>query len=407
MKIESLTNSRLYVILFYTLILLIYIFYYGVREQVDFTAFHRAAVLFVNGANPYDRNYPFYFLNAPSSLMFLAPLGFLGEAVASVLFRLLSTLFLVILYQQIKKDTHVDGLLIGSLLILSTPIRTTFGSGLAGLIVAISIWNLVRPLVFDRSTNPIVTALYSLGVLSFKPYLIIGVLVIYLVLKKYIQLLWIMGIFVIANLIVSLRQPLYRFWLDNLRFRSKGLTSEEGASSIVSSITRLAELIPGMTWIAFLSWPIYIGINSFILFAIFKSRESIHLVCLGMILSLTSALYINHRDYVILPLVLLLLLNSTQEFRNLNLIRYLLRCGLLLTSAIFQLVVSIFEPKTKINLKLLVPCVCLSLTAGFFWKLDLRVSFAIYDLAIQAVTYLILFEIFQIDNSKRKSSINP
>jgi hypothetical protein len=385
--------------------LIIYVFYYGVREQVDFTAFHRAAVLFLNGENPYDRNYNFYFLNAPSSLIFLAPLGFLSGTEASVLFRTISMLILVILFRQIKKDTNLDGLLIGSFLILSTPVRTTFGSGLAGLIVAIAIWNLVRPIVFNRTTNPAVTALYSLGLLSFKPYLIVGILFIYLILKKYIQIMWITGIFVIANLIVSLRQPLYLFWLDNLRFRSKGLTSEEGASSIVSSITRLSELIPGMTWIAFLSWPIYIAINSFILFAIFKSRAVIHLVCLGMILSLTSALYINHRDYVILPLVVLLLLSTSQEIRTLNLIRYLLRCGLLLSSAIFQLVASIFEPKTKFNLKVLLLCVCMSLLSGLFWRLDLRVSFAIYDLSIQAATYLVLNEIYRIDNSKRKSSI--
>jgi hypothetical protein len=390
----AINQSRIYASVFYIGILLIYVAYYGARDQVDFTAFYRAASLFTEGGNPYDRDYNFYFLNAPSALILLSPLALFDLQSASIVYRCVNLILLVYLCQRIKRDTKLNHLQIFSILILSTPIRTTFGSGLGGVIVAISVWHLSMMILNDKvKYSSFTNGLFALGVLSFKPYLFIGIFILYLALRRYSELLIVTSFFLVVNLILSIEQPLLVYWFENLFVRSDGLTSESGASSIVSIITRITV---GLFVGQIIAWSIYIMINLTIVYLIFKTPNTMLKVCFSLTLSISAQLYINHRDYVILPLILFILLNHSFRINHYEVILYFSRCGLLLTSALFQFVVSLFEPKSKVKAKILLMCCIPSFASGFFWNQNLEISFLIYDISMQITTILIFINLIQI-----------
>ena len=387
-------QSQIYTCIFYIGILLVYVVYYGARDQVDFTAFYRAAQLFTDGNNPYDRDYTFYFLNAPSALVVLSPLALFDLQLASIIYRCISLILLIYLCQRINKDTKLNYLQIFSILILSTPIRATFGSGLGGVIVAISVWHLAMLIINDNiQYSPFINGFFAMGVLSFKPYLFFGIFVLYVALRRYRDLLVILSFFLVVNSILSIGQPLMVYWLENLFVRSDGLLSEAGASSIVSIITRITMYyIIGQV----IAWSVYIIVNSTIIYLIFKTPNTMLKVCFSLTLSISAQLYINHRDYVILPLILFILLRHGFKINYYEVILYFSRCGLLLTSAIFQFVVSVFEPKSKVKAKILLACCVPSFVSGFFWNQNLEISFLIYDISMQITTIIIFVNLIQI-----------
>lgn len=390
----GINQSRIYASVFYIGIFLIYVAYYGARNQVDFTAFYRAASLFTEGSNPYDRNYAFYFLNAPSALIILSPLALFDLQLASVVYRCISMILLIYLCRRINKDTKLNYLQICSILILSTPIRATFGSGLAGIIVAISVWHLAMLILNDNvKYSSLTNGFFALGVLSFKPYLFVGIFVLYLALRRYRDLLIIVSFFLVVNFILSIDQPLLEYWLENLFVRSDGLLSEDGASSIVSIITRITMyFVIGQI----IAWPIYIIVNLTIMYLIFKTPNIILKVCFALTLSITAQLYINHRDYVILPLILTILLKHGFKINHYEVILYFSRCGLLLTSALFQFAVSVLEPKSRVKPKILLVCCIPSFVSGFFWNQNLEISFLIYDISMQIMTIVICMNLIQM-----------
>jgi hypothetical protein len=388
------TQSRIYACVFYIGILLIYVAYYGARDQVDFTAFYRAANLFTEGSNPYDRDYSFYFLNAPSALIILSPLAFFDLELASIVYRCISLILLIYLCQRINRDTKLNYLQIFSILILSTPIRATFGSGLGGVIVAISVWHLAMLILNDSiKYSSFTNGFFALGVLSFKPYLFIGIFVLYLALRRYSDLLIVTSFFLVVNLILSIDQPLLVYWLENLFVRSDGLLSEDGASSIVSIITRITMYF---TIGQIIAWPIYIIVNLTMIYLIFNTPNTILKVCFSLTLSISAQLYINHRDYVILPLIVFILLNHGFKINHYEVMLYFSRCGLLLTSALFQFFASVFEPKSRVKAKILLMCCIPSFVSGFFWNQNLEISFLIYDISMQIMTIIIFINLIQI-----------
>ncbi len=388
-------SSKSYIIIFYSAILLVYVGYYGSRSQVDFTAFHRAATLFVSGENPYDRNYDFYFLNAPSALIFLFPFGFMQVQAASILFRIVSLFLTMVLVWKIHKLTNLNYLLILSVFVLSTPIRATFGSGLAGLFVAMSIWFLVSGIIYKREkVSPIILGVISLGVLSFKPYLILGILILYLALGKIKELFWIALVFTVCNLMISIKLPLLFYWIENMLVRSEGLTNEPGASSVVSLITRLSELIPGLNALSTIAWPVYILLNIGICFLLLTSKDLVTKVGFALVLSISAGIYLNHRDYVLLPILILILLAEKKIVKFKTTLLYLSRCGLLTSSFLFQLAATIFEPREKPKLILLAFCSLPSLVSALYWSVDLRISFLIYDFSIQCVTAILIYSLY-------------
>jgi hypothetical protein len=393
-EMYGINQSRIYATVFYTCIFLIYVAYYGARNQVDFTAFYRAASLFTEGSNPYDRNYTFYFLNAPSALIILSPLALFDLQTASVVYRSISLILLIYLCRRINKDTKLNYLQICSILILSTPIRATFGSGLAGVIVAISVWHLAMLILNDNiKYSSLANGFFALGVLSFKPYLFVGIFVLYLSLHRYRDLLIIVSFFLVVNFILSIDQPLFVYWLENLFVRSDGLLSEDGASSIVSIITRITMyFVIGQI----IAWLIYMIVNLTIMYLIFKTPNTILKVCFALTLSITAQLYINHRDYVILPLILIILLKHGFKINHYEVILYFSRCGLLLTSALFQFAASVLEPKSRVKPKILLVCCIPSFVSGFFWNQNLKISFLIYDISMQIMTIVICINLIQM-----------
>lgn len=398
--LKSCKNSRTYFIIFYFLVTVIYVIYYGVRDQVDFTAFHRAASLFLMDENPYDRNYPFYFLNAPSALIFIFPLGLFEVQVASILFRCINFVLLFFLVWKVKKDTHLELSLILSILILSTPIRTTFGSGLGGIFVAISIWYLISPYALRREpAKPLQEAFWALGILSFKPYLFAGIFILYLLLRRFKSLFCIFGVFAVVNIFLSVNKPLIFEWVDNMRVRSSGLASEDGASSIVSIISRLGESSTLTAWIIHFAWPLYVIINSLVLTQLIKTSVPSLKACYALIITMSLSLYVNHRDYVLIPIVALILLASFQRLPAQNSLTLMLRCGLLTGSAIFQLVSSLFEPRRKSLFVLTLIISLPSFLSGYFWHKDLEKSFLIYDSMIVLTTLVIFWSSYKIQKS--------
>ena len=393
-KVYKTNQSRIYATIFYTGIIFVYVAYYGARDQVDFTAFYRAANLFTQGSNPYDRDYSFYFLNAPSALLILSPLTLFNLQLASIVYRCISLILLIYLCRRINRDTKLDYLKIFSILILSTPVRATFGSGLAGVIVAISIWHFAMLILKDNvKYSSFTNGFFALGVLSFKPYLFIGIFILYLALRRYKDLLVVTSFFLIINLTLSINQPLLVYWFENLFVRSDGLLSEDGASSIVSITTRIAAYFAiGQV----LAWPIYMLVNLSIVYLIFKTPNTMLKVCFSLTLSITAQLYINHRDYVVLPLIIFILLNHGFKIKHYEVMLYFSRCGLLLTSAVFQLLASVLEPKSRVKFKILLFCCIPSFVSGFFWNRNLEISFLIYDISMQMTTFIIILNLIQI-----------
>jgi hypothetical protein len=393
-KVYNANQSRIYATIFYTGIIVVYVAYYGARDQVDFTAFYRAASLFTQGSNPYDRDYIFYFLNAPSALLILSPLALFNLQLASIVYRCIMLILLVYLCRRINRDTKLNYLKIFSILVLSTPIRATFGSGLAGVIVAISIWHFAMLILKDNvEYSSFANGFFALGVLSFKPYLFIGIFILYLALRRYKDLLVVTSFFLIINLMLSIDQPLLVYWFENLFARSNGLLSEDGASSIVSIITRIAaNFAIGQVF----AWFIYMLVNLSIVYLIFKTPNTMLKVCFSLTLSISAQLYINHRDYVVLPLIIFILLNHGFKIKHYEVMLYFSRCGLLLTSAVFQLLASVFEPKSRVKAKILLFCCVPSFVSAFFWSRNLGISFLIYDISMQITTFIILLNLIQI-----------
>ena len=199
--------------------------------------------------------------------------------------------------------------------------------------------------------------------------------------------------FLIINLTLSINQPLLVYWLENLIVRSDGLLSEDGASSIVSIVTRIsAYFFVGQVF----AWPIYILINSTIIYLIYKTPNTMLKVCFSLTLSISLQLYINHRDYVILPLILFILLSHGFKIKHYEVILCFSRCGLLLTSALFQFLASVFEPKSRIRMKILLICGVPSFLSGLYWNENLQISFLIYDISMQITTLLIFINLMQI-----------
>ena len=192
---------------------------------------------------------------------------------------------------------------------------------------------------------------------------------------------------------LSIDQPLLVYWFENLFARSNGLLSEDGASSIVSIITRIAaNFAIGQVF----AWFIYMLVNLSIVYLIFKTPNTMLKVCFSLTLSISAQLYINHRDYVVLPLIIFILLNHGFKIKHYEVMLYFSRCGLLLTSAVFQLLASVFEPKSRVKAKILLFCCVPSFVSAFFWSRNLDISFLIYDISMQITTFIILLNLIQI-----------
>lgn len=397
-------SSKTYLFLFYGIIIFIYIFYYGGRNQVDFTAFYRASDLFLKGYNPYDRNYPFYFLNAPSALYFIGPLALFDLNIASILFRLVNFILLVLLIKKINSDTKIPVEVILSVVLLSTPYRSTFGSGMGGIFIAIGTWYLVSPLIFHKKSKlGVKEAMFALLILSFKPYLIFGIVILYLSLKQFKTLFLGLVIFIIANMILSINQPLYLYWIENMRVRSNGLFKEEGASSIVSIVNRFSELFINLEGSA---WVFYITLNLLLVYKVFSAKNIALKTSYSLCLTLALGLYINHRDFVALPLVVLICISKKFKVKNIEAIQLLSRCGLLLTSALFQFFSSFFEPNKRYSFIKIAVISTPSFLSGLFWDRNLEYSFLIYDFTIQLTLFYVVYSLIKIEGLTRLGNSN-
>ena len=146
--------------------------------------------------------------------------------------------------------------------------------------MAISIWHFAMLILKDNvKYSSFTNGFFALGVLSFKPYLFIGIFILYLALRRYKDLLVVTSFFLIINLTLSINQPLLVYWLENLFVRSDGLLSEDGASSIVSITTRIAAYFAiGQV----LAWPIYMLVNLSIVYLIFKTPNTMLKVCFSL-----------------------------------------------------------------------------------------------------------------------------
>jgi hypothetical protein len=184
-----------------------------------------------------------------------------------------------------------------------------------------------------------------------------------------------------------------------MRVRSSGLASEEGASSLVSIISRLGESSTLTAWIIHFAWPLYVIINSLVLRQLIKTSVPSLKACYALIITMSLSLYVNHRDYVLIPIVALILLASFQRLPAQNSLTLMLRCGLLTGSAIFQLVSSLFEPRRKSLFVLTLIISLPSFLSGYFWHKDLEKSFLIYDSMIVLTTLVIFWSSYKIQKS--------
>ncbi len=401
LNIKKVTYSKIYFVIFYIAIFGIYVFYYGGRDQVDFTAFYRAVNLWTNGLDPYDRNYPFYFLNAPSTLIFISPLSLFSLETASVLYRLFILMILIKLCLDIKKQLKLDIILILSVLVLSTPVRTTFGSGLGGILILYAFWHLIYPIIRKKySKFGIRESMLSLIILSFKPYLFLGFFVLFLINRKYQIIGSIITLFLGVNLCLSYKYPLLKNWLENMKFRSSNLTKEEGASSYISIINRLLEFLVDTSDAWVISGAFFVFINGYVLTRAVKEKDSEIQIIYCLILTMTAGIYINHRDYIAQSIILLLLFKKYGNFKNFDTLVYLTRCGLLTGSWIFQILASAFEPKKRPKLFLIILIAIPSFISAYNSQNNFSASALIYDINIQSINIFLLILLSKFEKNK-------
>ncbi|MFM1758246.1 MAG: hypothetical protein RL193_823 [Actinomycetota bacterium] len=361
------------------------VIYYGIQKQVDFAVFWSAGRAFIKGQDPYSLTAQeasgwHMFINAPTSLIFFGVLGLCPLIVASFLFRIVSILTIYLVARISHSSFGIPKHITYSVFLLSVPFRTTIGSGQVGLIVLLAIVKLISLIyqndLVKNKRNFMIGTVCCFSILSFKPYMFIGIAILLLVIRKINLLLISILSFVFVTICMSLKFNLIKLWLSNVAVVGELTLEEANNSSIIAFVNRISN----QQWLAII---FYITINALIVCIMLTKSNDFLRISLSLCLSITLSPYIHHQDYLVTIMASLLVCKfySNSEVRKFE---SLLGVGLQPNSLVFTFIYEIwrFAKRDKVNYSKIISMIAIFLTCfnAICWHVNkLNLAFFVYD----------------------------
>ena len=383
MKIREYLNRR---VMLASLFLLFLTIYYSEQKQIDFAVFWSAGHAAINGKNPYsiavqEASGWHMFVNSPSSLLFFGLIGLFPLSIASYIFRILSIIAMMMAAKILHETFDVPKYLIYTVFLLSVPFRTTIGSGQVGLFVLLSTVKLTSQFYKQEDTLKIkdltIAILCCFTILSFKPYMFIGVAIYLFIKKKFLILTYAIAFFIGSTLILSMKYNLLSYWLSNLESVGRVTLLESNNSSIIA----LSNRVTNQLWLAI---TIYILVNLFLIIKLITNQHNSVQILVMLFLCITLSPYVHHQDYLVI-IFNSILIHYLFNITNIRKLDSFVAVGLQPNSLAFTLLYEAWKlidsNKKNYSMIISISAIILSLLSAIFWHSNYQLAaFIVYDL---------------------------